>query len=209
MTPTAANSSGCVFGYPGNTSIIGGPCITSEACAPLAAALEDGSLNPNAATVPTYGYCTADNGAFSGDSLSRCTSCLQASQGHSYLANCMYSGLYCLISFFISPYVWAEAQFSHLCFVTRRALPSYILSFHNIITKLLVALTLVSSLPFSPLCISVLSLLDHSTTQTILLTRYSPCCTSSRMRSATSINDGCGAKRDGFQQHAGGDSQPV
>lgn len=80
------NPSGCLYGYPGNSAPVGGPCLNAAACGHLASALESGGLNP--ANGSTYDYCSADGGTFMGDTLESCINCLHGLSDNSYLSNC-------------------------------------------------------------------------------------------------------------------------
>jgi hypothetical protein len=87
-TLSVDNVSACLFGYPSNATGIGGPCITPFACGGLSTALQSGLDDPSGES--TYGYCSADNGAFTGQYLSPCISCLTGLSDASYLSNCTY-----------------------------------------------------------------------------------------------------------------------
>ncbi|CAJ2507516.1 Uu.00g087020.m01.CDS01 [Anthostomella pinea] len=74
----------CVFGYPNATDIASTPCSTSTACGDLEAALTDGQLNAN---TQDYAYCAVDGGAMTGPVVSKCLSCVSASDDQEFLAN--------------------------------------------------------------------------------------------------------------------------
>ncbi|KAL7625222.1 hypothetical protein AAE478_004437 [Parahypoxylon ruwenzoriense] len=74
----------CVFGFPNATGIASTPCSTSTACGELEATLTSGNLDPKN---HDYSYCAADGGAMSDEVVSKCISCVAASDGQDYLAN--------------------------------------------------------------------------------------------------------------------------
>ncbi|KAI1824627.1 hypothetical protein F4861DRAFT_538769 [Xylaria intraflava] len=74
----------CIFGFPNATSISSTPCSTSTACGVLEAALTKDNTNPN---YPDYSYCDADGGAVTRSSITKCESCIQASENQRFLVN--------------------------------------------------------------------------------------------------------------------------
>jgi hypothetical protein len=77
----------CVFGFPNNTKFDTGPCVTSEACGPLADSLREGILDPSPSS--TYDYCDAsgDPNAGLGPSYTKCLQCVHSGSEHSHLSN--------------------------------------------------------------------------------------------------------------------------
>ncbi|KAF7542618.1 hypothetical protein G7Z17_g11420 [Cylindrodendrum hubeiense] len=75
----------CVFGYPNASDVGSNPCVTSEACGPLEAALKKGITSPD--DREQYDYCEADSGAMLGASYESCYSCVRADRTHTYLSN--------------------------------------------------------------------------------------------------------------------------
>ncbi|POR37062.1 Uncharacterized protein TPAR_02740 [Tolypocladium paradoxum] len=79
----------CLFSEPAPppNGTLHSPCDVGQACKPLKAPLTSDGVKP----VPqaTWGYCTANDGAFMGSNLSPCISCLQATEGTAYLSNFM------------------------------------------------------------------------------------------------------------------------
>jgi hypothetical protein len=77
----------CIFGYPNASNIASTPCSTSTACGGLEAALTYDSLDKD--NVQSYGYCTADGSAMSGQFVSKCQACVAASDDQGYMTNFM------------------------------------------------------------------------------------------------------------------------
>ncbi|KAI0002305.1 hypothetical protein F4779DRAFT_135315 [Xylariaceae sp. FL0662B] len=74
----------CVFGFPNATDVASTPCSTSTACGELEDALKEGILDPGN---PDYSYCAVDGGVMTSEVVSKCLSCVAASDGQDYLAN--------------------------------------------------------------------------------------------------------------------------
>ncbi|KAI3334990.1 hypothetical protein F4824DRAFT_175517 [Ustulina deusta] len=74
----------CIFGFPHAVGIPSTPCSTSTACGALEAALTEGDLSPDH---PDYSYCDVDGGAITSSSLTKCTSCVGASEDQGFLVN--------------------------------------------------------------------------------------------------------------------------
>ncbi|KAI1075625.1 hypothetical protein F5B20DRAFT_374879 [Whalleya microplaca] len=74
----------CIFGFPNATDVASTPCSTSTACGHLEGALVEGILDPSN---PDYSFCAVDGGALASDVVSKCLSCVAASDGQGYLAN--------------------------------------------------------------------------------------------------------------------------
>ncbi|KAI1429601.1 hypothetical protein F5Y12DRAFT_413091 [Xylaria sp. FL1777] len=74
----------CIFGFPNAVGIPSTPCTTSTACGALKDALTAGDLSPNH---PDYSYCDVDGGAITSSSLTKCTSCVGASDDQGFLVN--------------------------------------------------------------------------------------------------------------------------
>ncbi|KAI1774162.1 hypothetical protein F4818DRAFT_442323 [Hypoxylon cercidicola] len=72
----------CIFGFP-NATVASTPCSTSFACGDLRESLTDGNLNPEE---NGYSYCPG-SGAMADDMVSKCMSCVSASDDQDYLAN--------------------------------------------------------------------------------------------------------------------------
>lgn len=79
----------CLFEYPAKIQNSSSPCATDMACNPLQSALETGNVSPNNGT--EFQYCTADGGAFAGQTLASCVQCLQSTPNNVYLSNCGYT----------------------------------------------------------------------------------------------------------------------
>ncbi|KAH7152353.1 hypothetical protein B0J13DRAFT_548196 [Dactylonectria estremocensis] len=75
----------CIFGYPNASDIGSNPCVTSEACGPLEAALKKGITSPDDRA--QYDYCEADDEAMLGSAYESCYSCVRADHAHTYLSN--------------------------------------------------------------------------------------------------------------------------
>ncbi|KAM5342556.1 hypothetical protein ACJ41O_013522 [Fusarium nematophilum] len=75
----------CVFGFPNATGIDSSPCVTSEACGPLAAALKQGITDPD--DRKQYGYCDADGKAMLGDAYAKCYACVKADRTQTIVSN--------------------------------------------------------------------------------------------------------------------------
>lgn len=73
----------CIFGFP-NATVASTPCSTSFACGDLRESLTDDNLNPED---NGYSYCPG-TGPMSDDMVSKCMSCVSASDDQDYLANC-------------------------------------------------------------------------------------------------------------------------
>ncbi|KAI4863662.1 hypothetical protein F4820DRAFT_368466 [Hypoxylon rubiginosum] len=72
----------CIFGFP-NATVASTPCSTSFACGDLRESLTDDNLNPED---NGYSYCPG-TGPMSDDMVSKCMSCVSASDDQDYLAN--------------------------------------------------------------------------------------------------------------------------
>ncbi|KAH8821721.1 hypothetical protein F5884DRAFT_100567 [Xylogone sp. PMI_703] len=76
----------CLFNFANTTDqIVDSPCFTDFSCAPLQTALENGNLDAD--NLSEFSYCTADDNAIMGSSLTACRSCLQETPDEQYLAN--------------------------------------------------------------------------------------------------------------------------
>ncbi|KAJ2971162.1 hypothetical protein NUW58_g9494 [Xylaria curta] len=75
----------CIFGFPNAIGIPSTPCSTSTACGALEAALTHGDLSPKN---PDYSYCDVDGGVITGPLLTKCMSCVGASEDQDFLVNC-------------------------------------------------------------------------------------------------------------------------
>lgn len=75
----------CVFGFPNATGVASTPCSTSTACGGMEMALTGDDLD--AANLQSYGYCSADGGAVTETTVSKCKACVAASDGQDYMAN--------------------------------------------------------------------------------------------------------------------------
>ncbi|KAI3321775.1 hypothetical protein HD806DRAFT_536869 [Xylariaceae sp. AK1471] len=73
----------CIFGFP-HAKGLSTPCSTSTACGALEAALTGDDLSPSHLD---YSYCDVDGGVMTGPSITKCVSCVGASEDQSYLAN--------------------------------------------------------------------------------------------------------------------------
>ncbi|KAI1171942.1 hypothetical protein F4777DRAFT_590873 [Nemania sp. FL0916] len=74
----------CIFGFPNVTDNPSTPCTTSTACGALELALTQDKLS---ATHPDYSYCDADGGVMTSDSITKCISCVGASEDQGFLVN--------------------------------------------------------------------------------------------------------------------------
>ncbi|KAH6652121.1 hypothetical protein BKA67DRAFT_497576, partial [Truncatella angustata] len=77
----------CVFGFPNATNVASTPCSTSTACGGLEEALTGDNLDVTG--LQAYGYCSADGGAMTDTTISKCKACIAASDGQDYMANFM------------------------------------------------------------------------------------------------------------------------
>lgn len=76
----------CLFQYPGaNLKNETSACNVDYVCKPLQSALATDKLDTAGGN--EFGYCTADNSAFRGQSRTTCIGCLQASPSNKYLSN--------------------------------------------------------------------------------------------------------------------------
>ncbi|KAK7432736.1 hypothetical protein QQZ08_000596 [Neonectria magnoliae] len=75
----------CIFGYPNASDVGSNPCMTSEACGPLEAAMKYGITDPDDRA--QYDYCEADNKAMLSSAFESCYSCVRADRTHTYLSN--------------------------------------------------------------------------------------------------------------------------
>ncbi|KAF4982908.1 hypothetical protein FZEAL_1563 [Fusarium zealandicum] len=75
----------CIFGYPNATDINSSPCVTSEACGPLEAALKGGIIEPD--DRKQYDYCDATGKVMLGDAYAKCQSCVKADRTHTIVSN--------------------------------------------------------------------------------------------------------------------------
>ncbi|KPM41339.1 hypothetical protein AK830_g5244 [Neonectria ditissima] len=75
----------CIFGYPNATDVGSNPCMTSEACGPLEAAMKQGMTDPDDRA--QYDYCEADNKAMLSSAYDNCYACVRADRTHTYLSN--------------------------------------------------------------------------------------------------------------------------
>lgn len=73
----------CIFGFP-NATVASTPCSTSFACGDLMDSLTGDNLNPDS---NGYSYCGTSSGTLPDDMLSKCMSCVSASDDQDYLAN--------------------------------------------------------------------------------------------------------------------------
>ncbi|KAI0966627.1 hypothetical protein F4678DRAFT_475744 [Xylaria arbuscula] len=74
----------CIFGFPHAIGIPSTPCSTSTACGALRSALTEGDLSSED---PDYAYCDVDGGVITSSSLTKCTSCVGASDDQGFLVN--------------------------------------------------------------------------------------------------------------------------
>ncbi|KAI1113756.1 hypothetical protein F5Y14DRAFT_204783 [Nemania sp. NC0429] len=74
----------CIFGFPNATGNPSTPCSTSTACGALEAALTGDDLRPSHLD---YSYCDVDGGVMTSTSVTRCTSCIAASDDQGFLVN--------------------------------------------------------------------------------------------------------------------------
>lgn len=72
----------CIFGFPNATGVASTPCSTSFACGELKDALTGDNLKKS-----DYSYCPG-SGAMADDVVSKCLSCVAASDDQDYLTNC-------------------------------------------------------------------------------------------------------------------------
>ncbi|KAI0166718.1 hypothetical protein GGR52DRAFT_581577 [Hypoxylon sp. FL1284] len=72
----------CIFGFP-NATVASTPCSTSFACGDLQQSLKNGILKPED---NGYSYCPA-SGPMADDIVSKCMTCVSASDDQDYLAN--------------------------------------------------------------------------------------------------------------------------
>ncbi|KAF4998199.1 hypothetical protein FDECE_11840 [Fusarium decemcellulare] len=75
----------CVFGYPNATGVDSSPCITSEACGPLADALKGGITTPD--DRKQYDYCDVDSKAMLSDAYSNCQACITVESSRTVISN--------------------------------------------------------------------------------------------------------------------------
>ncbi|KAI0532431.1 hypothetical protein GGR58DRAFT_180556 [Xylaria digitata] len=74
----------CIFGFPNATGIPSTPCSTSTACGVLEQALTGDDLSSNH---PDYSFCDVDGGVLTSPSITKCTSCVAASEDQGFLVN--------------------------------------------------------------------------------------------------------------------------
>ncbi|KAI1747352.1 hypothetical protein F4782DRAFT_521345 [Xylaria castorea] len=74
----------CIFGFPDAVGIPSTPCSTSTACGALEAALTGDDLSPKH---PDYSYCDVDGGVITSSSITKCTTCVGASEDQGFLVN--------------------------------------------------------------------------------------------------------------------------
>ncbi|KAI1376600.1 hypothetical protein F4677DRAFT_454451 [Hypoxylon crocopeplum] len=74
----------CIFGFPNATGVASTPCSTSFACGELQEGFTDDKLDPEK---QSYSYCSANGGPMADDIVSKCVSCVAASEDQDYLAN--------------------------------------------------------------------------------------------------------------------------
>ncbi|KAI1198484.1 hypothetical protein F5X97DRAFT_148000 [Nemania serpens] len=74
----------CIFGFPNATGNPSTPCSTSTACGALESALTSDNLRSNNLD---YSYCDVDGGVMTSTSVTKCTSCVAASDDQGFLVN--------------------------------------------------------------------------------------------------------------------------
>ncbi|KAI0443573.1 hypothetical protein F4803DRAFT_307572 [Xylaria telfairii] len=74
----------CIFGFPNAIGIPSTPCSTSTACGSLEGALTKDGLSPKN---PDYSYCDVDGGVITSSSITKCMTCVGASDDQGFLVN--------------------------------------------------------------------------------------------------------------------------
>ncbi|KAH8166679.1 hypothetical protein CIB48_g1558 [Xylaria polymorpha] len=74
----------CIFGFPNAIGIPSTPCSTSTACGSLEGALTGDGLSLKH---PDYSYCDVDGGVITSSSITKCMTCVGASDDQGFLVN--------------------------------------------------------------------------------------------------------------------------